>query len=230
MPIFLTREQIYRVLQRELPPDTYPDGVPSGFLSTAENDSVAGVLAVAYGNLSHIYDNYVPQTATDKIPDFELMMFGKYADATLSDEERRQRIINKFRAIRSISKIGVSGSILAAVPNLNFEIIEWGSETGGWLIGLSQLGIETILNGERLVDAVGPGLCNADPADFGKTPEEWAEMQLEAYTYEVRIYGHILSTAERAALEAALSQDEPARSTHVITDNLDPNDRIDGTT
>ena len=107
------------------------------------------------------------------------------------------------------------------------DISEWGCSSGGWMISVSQLDIETILNGQNLVDVTGISPC-ADPATYGKTPEEWAEMQQEAYTYQVNIYGYTLTDSEREEIDIALTIAEPARSGHTIVDGLDPDDMLAG--
>jgi hypothetical protein len=228
MPKFLSREEIYRMLQRELPPNVYPDGAPEKFYSTADMNSIAEVVAAGYENLSEIYDNNWPQTATHKLADWEMVAFGFPLEAALTLEQRRDRTVAKIR-----SRKGLTGKDMVDVvkgiigTDKLVDVSEWGCLTGGWLISESQLGIETILNGQNLVDVTGTAPC-ADPADFGKSPAEWAEMQEEAYTYQVNIYGYTLTAKELAALDQALTIAEPARSRHVIVDGLDPNDMIEG--
>jgi hypothetical protein len=97
------------------------------------------------------------------------------------------------------------------------------------MIGISQLGIETYLNGFPSRSSItGPNLCSINPSDYGLTPEQWQEIRDDAYTYEVRIYGYTLSENERNEIDIDLSTFEPRRSSHAIVDGLDPNDMIDG--
>lgn len=227
--MFLTRQEVYRILQRELPEGVYPDGAPNKFYSTADMDSIADVAATGYANLSVIYDNFFPQSATVKLGDWEEFVLGRRLTAALTIQQRRERVLAKIRSRRGITKQDMVDVVLGIIGlDKIVDISEWGCSTGGWLIGVSQLGIETIFSGQNLVDATGPFLCQQDPSDFGKTPEEWLEMRTEAYTYQVNIYGYTLSSLERQEINAALDEAEPARSNRVIVDGLDPNDILEG--
>lgn len=233
MPVFLTQAQIYRLLQRELPEDVYADGAPSAFFTTADNWAFSHVVATAYTNQHRIYENYFPQTADERIGDWEITAFNQLSPAGDTLPVRRARVVAKMRARPGITKADMLRAVTATFPFLapsGAEIIEWGCSTGGWVLNESQLGIETFLNGAMLVNAVGPGLCDADPADFGLTPEEWAIAQEEAYTFEVRVFDYVFNATELAKLNAVLTAAEPARSTHVITDDLTGADRTDGDT
>lgn len=228
MPKFLSRQEVYRILQRELPPNVYPDGAPDDYYSTADMDSVAETVGSAYDNLSKIYDNNWPQTATEKLVDWEVIAFGSPLTAALTLQQRRDRVVAKIRSRKGITiqdMIDVVKGIIGTDKLV--DISEWGCMTGGWLVSESQLDIETILNGQNLVDTTGVAPC-ANPSGHGKTPEEWAEMQEEAYTYQVNIYGYTLTANELAALNSALFDAEPARSQHVVVDGLNPDDMLEG--
>lgn len=227
--MFLTRQELYRLLQRELPEGVYPDGAPDKFYSTADMDAIADVAATGYANLSTIYDNYFPQTATEKLGDWEEFVLARRLDSSLTIQKRRERILAKLRSRRGITKQDMV-DVVKGIIGLDkiVDISEWGCSTGGWLIGESQLGIETIFSGQNLVDATGADLCQRDPSEFGKTPQEWLEMRTEAYTYQVNIYGYTLSNLELTELNLALDSAEPARSGRVIVDGLDPNDILEG--
>lgn len=229
MPKFLSREEVYRLLQRELPPNVYPDGPASGFYSTADMDSVADVAATGYANMERIYENYWPQTADERITDWEITAFGNPLEAYLTLAQRRDRVVQKIRARKGLTKKDMKDTVLSIIGTTRLvDISEWGCSTGGWQIGVSQLGIETYLNAYRMLDVTGPGICGANPADYGYTEEDWLGMREQAYTYQVNVYGYTLSAAERAAISAALYEAEPARSQHVIVDGLNPADMIDG--
>lgn len=229
MPKFLDRSEVYRILQRELPEKVYPDGPPSAFYSTADMDSVADVAATGYANLERIYENFWPQTADERSADWEIFAFGKPLDSSLPLSLRRDRTVTKIRSRKGITKQDMKDVVIGIIgSDKQVEVIEWGCGDGGWVLDVSLLDISTILNGQNLVDATGPLLCEADPAEFGKTPEEWAEMQEEAYTYQVNIYGYTLTELEFAEVDAALTEAEPARSRHVILSGLDPDDALEG--
>ena len=222
MPTFLSQEQIYRMLQRELPEGTYPDGPASAFYSTADSDATAKVIAGVYDNLSRIYENMWPETADEQLSDWEIKVFGRNLSASLTLAQRRALVIAKIRSQSGISKADISALVSTIIGSDKiFEIIEWGFGDGAWVLGESQLGINTFLAGPSRFRATGPDLCSADPADYGMTSDDWLDMRSDAYTYEVRIYTATLSEEVYLALDVALSDSEPARSQHVISDGLD---------
>lgn len=230
MAIFLTRQQVYRMLQRELPPYVYPDGAPSAFFSTAENDAVAETVSASYANQEKVYDNYFPGLADERIMDWEVTVFGYNLDAALSLSEKRARVLAKIRTRKGITLPDMISVVKAIIGSDKLvDIQEWGCYTGGWIISESELSIETILNGARLTDVTGAFICEATPAQYGKTQAEWEIMQEEAYTYQVNIYGYTMTAAEAIEVEAALLLAEPARSNHVIVDGLNPDDMLEGT-
>ena len=232
MPIFLTKDQIYRIIQRELPPqNVYPDGPASAFYSTADSYATAKIIGDSYDNLQNIYDNYFPQYATDRQGDWEDLILGKKLDASLSLQERRNRVISKIRSVRRTTPADILATVYTIIDSsILVEIAEWNCGCAGWVLDVSLLDISTILNGFNNLNRVGPDLCTLEAADYGLTPEEFANYQAEAYTYEVRIYGYTLTTEQRSDLDAALLQAEPARSVHIILDGLDPADSIGGDT
>lgn len=231
MPIFLDRPQIYRIIQRELPQDVYPDGPPAAFYSTADSDATAALFADAYTNQKSIYDNYFPNFATDRQPDFEVLYLGKQLSANLDLQARRDRVIAKIRSQRRTTPDDIKATVYTVIDSsIPVEIVPWGCGAAGWVLDVSLLDVSTILNGFNNLNLVGPDLCSKSAADFGLTPEELLEYRQEAYTYEVRIYGYTLTAQEREDLEAALLAAEPARSGHIIVDGLDPADMILGDT
>lgn len=230
MPKFLSKDELYRVLQRESPEDVLADGPPSAFFTTADNYSFAKCVETSYDNLSLIYDNYFPQYAEDKLDDWEITVFGKVS-AGLTTSQRQDRILTKLRSRRGVSKSDIVAAVQTVIGSDKLvEVAGWGDKNGGWMIGESQLGVTTYLNGYRMVDAVGPDLCDLGPSDFGLTSEDWAGMQEQAYTYSVLIYGYTPTTDELAELETVLSASELARDQHFIYSGLDPADMISGDT
>lgn len=231
MAIFLTSEQIYRIIQRELPPqDVYPDGPASAFFSTADSYSTAKNLSDAYDNLSNIYDNYFPNFATDRQPDFELLYLGKQLDDSLTLQQRRDRVLSRIRSVRRTTADDMKATVYTIIDSsIPVEIVPWGCGCAGWILDVSLLDISTILNEFNNLNRVGPDLCSLDAADFGLTEQEFLDYRAEAYTYEVRIYGYTLTAQQREDLDAALNTAEPARSRHIIVDNVDPDDMLNTT-
>lgn len=232
MAIFLEAQDVFRLIQRELPEGVYPDGAPSGYYSTASVYSKASLIERAYDNMEVIYVNFFPQTAEEKQVDWEYKVFGFQLDGADSLAIRRQKVIDKLR-----TKPGLTiGDILNVVRSVigddkDLEIGEWGCEDGCWILDESELEITTIFAGSRSMDVTpgvfpGDSLCTVDPSVFGKTEEEWAEVREDAFTYSLLVYSYTLTADELALVDLLLTQSEPARSAHVIYDGLDPADRI----
>lgn len=226
MPIFLTREQVYRVIQRELP-DGFPDGPASAFFLTADADSTAKVFADAYASQKNIYDNYFPNYATDRLGDFERLYLGQQLDSSIPIQARRDRVIAKIRSQRRTTPQDIIQTVYTVIDSsILVQIAEWGCGCAGWVLDVSELDSSTILNEFNNLTLVGPDLCTKGAADYGLTDEEFARYQKEAYFYEIRIYGYTLTDQERIDLEQAVLSAEPARSAHQILDGLDPNAKL----
>jgi hypothetical protein len=230
MPIFLQESDIYRIIQRELPPDdVYPDGPATAFYSTADSFATAQVIRDAYESQQNIYENYFPNIAEDRLADFEFTYFGYFLDSALSVAERRARLLTQIRTLRRTTPQDMKDVVHTIISDsVVVEIIEWGNFSGGWFLDESQLDIETFLNGYSLLNATGEEAGCSDGSDYGIDAETWLLMREDAYTYEVRIYDYTLSSTERSQIDAALKKAEPARSRHIITDGLDGADTIDG--
>lgn len=223
MPKFLNRQEIYRLLQRELPEGVYPDGPAFAYYSTADMDSLADVAATGYGNLERIYENYWPQSADERITDWEITAFGFPLEASLTLAERRDRVITKLRAKKGITKGDMKDAVEAIIgTDKEVVVVEWNcanEEFGTWQLGVSNIGYNTYLGNYNMLLVTGEGACDINPADYGLSEEVWAGMQRQAYTYEIKIFEYVLSSAERTAIDIALTEGEPARSAHVISDN-----------
>lgn len=230
MPHYVSREEVYRILQRELPEGVYPDGPASAFYSTADNDAIAATLGTSSNNLERIYENFFPQTADEKQADWEDKVLGYQLDATTPLQDRRDKVIARIRSRRRTTPediIAIVKSILG--PSVEVEVAEWGCGCAGWVLDVSQLDISTILNGWNQVQITGPNLCTLDADDYGMTEEEFLLMKEEAYTYEVRLIDYTPTALELEALDKALTAGEPARSGHIIVENFPAEDTCEGT-
>jgi hypothetical protein len=238
MAKFLSTDEIYRMWQRELPEGVYFDGSATGSFSTASVRAKSMLLKTAYDNMARVYDNQYPQLADERIFDWELYAFGRYLPGSLTLAERRTKILDRFRLRPGITTSDMKAVVLSIIgQDKTVEIRPWGCDGGVWLLGISQLGIDTYLAGARLVDitpGVFPGLDLCDLSDdtdpILSSDFYLAELQETAYTYEVCIFGYTLTDDERNLMDAELKKYEPARAAHVITDNLDPADTLDGET
>lgn len=232
MAIFLDATQVYRMYQRELPEGVYPDGAPSGFYSAASVYSKARLTESAYDNMERIYDNFFPQTADEKQSDWEIKVFGSTLDGALALVARRQKVIDKLRKKPGITiqdMIDIVQSVIGTSKDV--AIGEWQNESGGWLIGVSELGVTTILSGARLSEVTaftypGVDLCHLTAADVGFTDAEWLQTKQDSYSYSVLIYSYTPTADELSEIDFLLSLGEPARSTHEIQSGLDPADHI----
>lgn len=223
MAKFLTREEIYRLLQRELPEGVYPDGSPEKYYSTADMDSVADVVASGYDNAKKIYDNYFPRTADENLDKWEVLAYGRELDKALGLEVRRDRVEQKIRTRKGITKLDVLNTVRSSLGTDKLvEIVELCNETGTWLLNFSELSINTILNNTNGVDVVGFGPCEDDFALYGKTEDEWEQMRFEAYTYEIRVYGYYLTELDLLTLDEQLKSAEPMRCNRLVIDGLNP--------
>ena len=248
MAKFLTREELYRMLQRELPEDNvYPDGAPSAYYSTADMDSVADVAATGYVNLSRIEANNFILTADERIDDWVTKTFEKDFDPSTTLEQKRQRVTDKLRKQPTITLWEVLKIVVAYVPEGTFvQIVEPCGEESFWQLGISLLGIDTFLKGTLAQDLV-PAVDVSDWCDFIQNPEKsgWrlsehqlgfntylsqydyvdiAAVQFNAYGYEIRIFGYTLPAQDLENMLTEVLNAEPARSGRIIRQNLNLND------
>lgn len=232
-PTFLSREDVYAVLQRELPEGAYPGGPPSGSFSGADLGAVSKVVETAEDNLEQIYDNYSPQFAdSDATTQNELLYLGQTLPGTLSLQERRNRVVAKIRTRRRTTPKDLEAVAYTVVDSsVPVEVVELGCSGGSWILDESELEISTYLSGwyggQFLFRS---DWCTVTAAELGITEQDYQDYRSEVYTYEVRIYGYTLTAQERTDLDKALTKAEPSRSLHVIVDGLDPADEISGDT
>lgn len=247
MPTFLNADQLYKLIQRELPEDAYPDGPKERYYSTAESFAAASGAASGYASLERIYDNYFPQTALEKLDDWELFVFGEVADSasgSLTVTERRDRIVAKIRQRKDMSLFTMMETILDVLPEGTFvQIFENCQVEQGWELGFSKLGFETILgNFEKIIlgdvasycappytcfvlgaNELGETtkLCNSvlnDPSDLNGF--EWSIQQYMAYSFEVRVFAALTAT-QRAEILDIIDRQRPARSVGILIDDQD---------
>jgi len=239
MAIFLDVQKTYRLLQRELPEGVYPDGSPSGSFSAASVYSKASLIADAYTNLNSIYQNYFPQTATEKIDDWVLKTYKFPFSPSTTLLQKRDRVISKIRKQPTITLWEILTLVVGYLPEGKYVQISepCGGGDNFWQLGVSLLGINTLLKG-------------LGPADIGVAFEDWcskvadlhwrlgsdllgedtelaeiayvdlAQVQANAYLYEIRIFDYQLPDLDYENLIRELESAEPARSARVILQNL----------
>jgi hypothetical protein len=169
-----------------------------------------------------------PQTANEQQSLWEVKVFGYELSGSLTLTKRQNAVIGKLRSKPNLTiseMIYLTQTVVGT--NVTVQIGEWQNESGSWLIGVSKLGVTTILgSGFRLWVTSGlyPGisLCNVTPAQVGLTQTQFTQMQVSAYSYSVLIYGYTLTAAQLTQLNILLSANEPARSQHFIYSGLNP--------
>lgn len=228
MPLYLSRETIYRIIQRELPEDCYPDGAPTGYFSTSDSYATAKVLETAYANLHRIYDNYFPNYANERQADWEYTVFGYQLDSALTLLQRQQLVESKLRSQNTIRQSDLLAAIYTVIDqSIVVELLPWsgkfnGIRTGAWILGQSPLGYSTFLGGRSAIwgtqKAHTPLDCSLNAAAAGITQQDVTDIQNTAYTYEVRIFAN-LTSAQLSAIDTALNSAEAARDRHVLINN-----------
>jgi hypothetical protein len=223
MPKFLTTQDVYRLLQRELPEGAYPDGASSAFFSTADMASISDAVSAAYSNQETIYNNQFPQYADERITDWEITAFQYPLDASLSLSERRDRVITKLRSKKGITRQDMKDAVLSIIGSDKIvTIFPWNSRDpvyGAWRLGESELGYNTYLGAGNSMIHVGDECCSLSASDLGMTEQQLLNARRQAYTYEVKIFNYTPTDAELAAIDAALSVAEAARDSHFINSN-----------
>lgn len=207
MPIFLQPNDLYRIIQRELPPDdVYPDsGDPTRFYSTADSFATARVLSDYYGIQQQTYNNYFPVSATganNRLSDHEITYFGYNLSASLSIAQRLALLLAQIRRQVAPTPWDILTLALTFVPvGVSIGIAPYNDlgDAQNWQLGVSLLGINTNLS-----------YNDSDPVEGPKN----------AFGYEVRIFDYTLTPEQYTALDLALTKQEPARSFHVIRQNL----------
>lgn len=239
MPSFLSKAQVYAIINRELPEGLYAySPAPGTFYVTSEFDSYAKVISDTYSTMQSIYTNMFVTTADEKIYDFETMYFGYRSAGALSVEERRARILAKIRSKAFVALWDVLTFVASYVPEGTYvQVLEFGIPNGdnGWSVGYSEIGMTTILGfgyspqslkGED-ADLVWTGDWEqGDPLPTGVvcnsniTEAEVRGMRETAYGYEIRIFDYELTGDALMNFLIDLAQIEPARSGAYLLQNL----------
>lgn len=236
MSKFLDTQTLYRVFQRELPEGVYPDGNPSASFSAASIYSKAQVFETMYANLNRIYDNYWPQTADEKIGDWEITVFGQIQDASLSLDTRRQNVLTKIRAQPTITMWNILTLIAGLIPAGMFvQIAEFQCGSGrSWILGVSRFGKDTFLGWGSPNSIQGPDFCHLAQNLGWRLGQSALGLntflgshdagnlilaQNRAYGYEIRIFGNI-DAATLNLINLEVTKAEPARSHFIIRTGL----------
>lgn len=248
MPTFLTKQNVYDIINSELPDGLFAYSPnPGQFYITAEIDSYAKTIADTYQTMQAVYNNMFVQTADEKIADFEVMYFGSKVVGNLTLEERKARILAKIRSQNFVAVWDLLTFIASYVPEGTFvQIVEYGSLSGRdtWIINsdtasdndqlyVSELGFTTFLSyectqqlqGTNADQVWGEGWQQNDPLPAGVggnaniTQTELLDIRKTAYTYEIRIFNYTMPADLLLLFEKDLKEIEPARCAHILMQN-----------
>lgn len=210
----------------ELPDSVYADDraddpdIEKRSYSSSELRAHAQMFADAYSNLSNINDDKHITTATDNgLRNWEKDLFAQIQDGSQSTEDRRKNLLAKLRSSGGINYPTIYNIVSGVLGVIDFDILPYsGQNNGAWVLDDSSLGLNTWLS---KIDPIYGYLLdnNLDYVAAGLTLQQLLDIQEVAYTYEVRIYGNA-DTGTLAILDQQLTAFEPARSTHVIRNNM----------
>ena len=238
-PIFPNTEQILSIIFQEIPNGVYAEDradntdVTLRSNSSSELRAHAQVFADLYQNLLDIdSDKFLSTVTPDGLSPWEADLFSSVQDSSQSYATRQQNLLAKYRYQGGIS-LPIIRTLIANLLTplgLVFQILPYcgqfnGVINGAWILDESSLGLSTWL--AALDPLIGTGLgvgeipldCSLDYAAAGITESELVDIQATAYTYEVQIFGNA-SAPTLSLLDQLLTAYEPARSTHIISNNV----------
>jgi hypothetical protein len=158
-PFFPDVEQILTILMGELPDgvfasDRADDPNPDNrSYTSSELRAHAQMLANLYSNLETIYlDKFVTTVTPTGLASWEKDFFASAQDGSLPYATRQQNLLAKVRANGGISLPAIASVISGILTpvGLTFGIFPWngqynGTTYGAWILGFSELGLDTYL-------------------------------------------------------------------------------------
>jgi hypothetical protein len=215
MAIFLNREQIYRILQRELPEGIYPDGSPDQYVSTAENDSIAGTISGCYATMQEIYTDLFPQTA-NSLEKWEAKIFGETSVGNLSITDRRNYLLSGLRSQANISYWTIITTIASILPlGCAVEVRNYSLHFQYKVTGIKGNNADLVWNDTwQAGDPAPEGVTVTD--DIRNNYSSMVAVRAAAYRYDVVLYGTNITSELVSLVESTLNNIEPARSTHTL--------------
>lgn len=237
-PIFPNTDQILTVIFQDLPDGVYADDradhADPAFRSNSSSElrAHARVLAILYENLLDINsDKFISSVTQEGLAAWEKDLFIEAQDGAQPYAIRQQNLLAKYRANGGISLPAIRAIISAILTplGLSFQILPYcgqsnGVINGAWVLDESSLGLSTWLaaldplKGAGLDAGITPLDCSLDYAGANITQSSLVEIQKTAYSYEVQIFGNA-DASTLFLLDKQLTNFEPARSTHIITNN-----------
>lgn len=239
-PLFPEVDILLDLIMAEIPSGVYAEDLANDpnpnnrSVSSSEFRANAVMIANLYSNMSDINDDKnINSVTSDGLPFWEKDLFSSIQNSSLGRLQRIQNLLVKFQSDTGISLPAIQGVIASILDPLGlpFQILPYsgqsnGTMTGAWILEVTPLEFGSYLASlDPLFGAqqdMTPLDCNLDYAAAGITAEDLADIQATAYTYEVQIYGNA-GADTLAYLDKILAQDEPARSTHIITNNATMN-------
>jgi hypothetical protein len=242
VPTFPTENQLFGVLQGELPPGLYSDDTannenPANNAWTSSEVRAWALLFVdLYSSLLAIWNNkFVTLADASGIQRWEIMLFGAPQSATLTLTQRRNALLAQLQYQGGINYAIIYAATYALLNPLGFA---FGIQTyngarpgSSWILNSSLLGLDTYLAPCDPIKGTGgtPLNCSLDYEAAGITTAQLASIQSTAYTYVVKITG-TATDATIAQLNTLLTKFEGASRTHQVVNNFQGPylDSIDG--
>lgn len=239
MAKFLNADQIYQLFQRELPEGAYTDVEYSEGLSTSSIYAKAINFEKTYKNMNVIYKNMFPQTSDDQIDSWVIKCFGSPFPGGTTLSEKRNAVLAKLRQQPNLTKWQILTTMAGFLPEGTYVQVFSNCDFGtGWPLGARQLGRDTRL-GTNNTDSIA-GIDFNQWCDFvsglqwrlargklGSTTKlskysftDIMRRQNNAFSYEIRVFETVLSMELKQTMDLEASKIEPARSGHIIRDNL----------
>lgn len=238
MAIFLNADQVYRLFQRELPEGAYSDVEYSKALTTSSVYAKAVTFKQFYDNMALVYANMFPQSSEDKIDDWVTKAFNVKFPAGTTLTAKRDAVVAKIRSQPNLTNWQILTSMAGFLPEGTYVQVHSDCGFGdGWPLGARKLGTNTRLgiNGiDSLVDIDFTDWCNfltnlewrLGRGKLGVTTHlskydfsDIVRRQRNAFSYEIRVFAPITMELKQS-MDLEASRIEPARSGHIIRDNL----------
>jgi hypothetical protein len=240
VPRFPTLEELFDLFVSELPPEMFAQDRADSTDPTQRSISSSDIRAQmtltsnAYLNLLNIYsDKFISTLTTSGIIKWEKLLFAAAQDSTQTTDVRIANLLTQYRATGGINYVAIYNVVQAILgpSGLSFALVAWsGYNNGAWQLEIAGLDVGTYLSTIDPLLGVQSGYapldCSLNYAAANLTLQQAQDIQIVAYTYEVRIFG-IADAGTLARLDNQLTKSEPARSTHIIMNDFPA--RPDGT-
>lgn len=233
MPTFGSEDELFAVLQGEMPDGVYSKDLAKNTDTTnnawtsSEARTWAMLIRDAYVSLLAIYNNkFVTLADHSGIERWEKVLFATPVDGTLTWEERRDNLLTQLRYQGGINFAVINAAVSAILTPLaltyTISTLNGARPGSAWILDVGLLGLDTFLVGMdpiRGAIRTAPLDCDLDYEAAGLTLAQLQAIQATAYTYVVKITG-TADDATLAKLDTVLTRLEGASRTHMIVNNV----------